>query len=289
MIATPGTTSEVEAQRRPEPEATGRGMSRAVRRKAAPTAVLAAEGACIRRAVTQEDLVDAYRFLCGIRVALGYPAPQASVLWADPAEGVREMATFIARSWPDVVATTTLVLDSTEPELPADRVFPELGELRERGRFVAELTNRATVPAYLRTDVPGALLRCCVAHGLYIGCSDLVAVIRPWEQASFEALGFRRMGSVRSSGGSVPEPVMLARLDLLMLQEGCSLTGPSMEAGYPLLWQFYLKASPYPRHVRAWAALVEQEARAGRIRFVEAPDLSEDDRLELSEALRAAA
>jgi hypothetical protein len=255
-------------------------------REGAFPAVPALNGACIRRAVCQKDLVAAYRFVRKSRVALGYPAPEPAILWPDPADGPREIATFVAKAWPDVVGTTSLLLDSQDQQLPADIVFPELGEVRQPGRLVAELTNRATVPAYFRTNAPNDLIRCCVAHGQFVGCSDLLAVIRPWEQAGFVALGFRQVGPVRSSGGAVPEPVALARLDLLSLQaDGGTprLDGTDLS----LLWQFYLKANPYIEHVKAWAALIEKETQAGRI-GPEAEAVLADDGGAESEALKAA-
>lgn len=248
--------------------------------------VLTLDGACVRRAVRQTELVAAYRFVRKIRVGLGYPAPEPAAIWPDPADGPREIATFVAKSWPDLVAATSLLLDSQDQQLPADIVFPELCDVRRPGRLLAELTNRATVPAYYRTNAPNDLVRCCVAHGQFIGCSDLLAVVRPWEQDVFAALGFRQMGPVRSSGGAVPEPVALMRLDLLSLRD--SRPAPRLDGtDLSLLWQFYFRANPYIKHVRAWAGLFEAEARAGRIGPASEADLTEEVDFE-SEVLKAA-
>ena len=225
------------------------------------------QGACIRRALCQEDLLAAYRFVRKIRVSLGYPAPRPDVLWPDPADGPRDMATFVAKDWPGLVAATSFVLDSQDGRLPADNVFPELADLRRSGRLLAELTNRVAVAGFYRTNVPNDLLRCCVAHGQFVGCSDLLSVARPWEQPAFEALGFERISPVRSSGGAVPEPVLLVRLDLAALQNA----GAGVEDSIPraadltLLLRFYFDANPYLPHVKGWAALVEDQMRAGRI------------------------
>ena len=245
-------------------------------REGAFPAVPALNGACIRRALCQEDLLAAYRFVCKIRVSLGYPAPRPGVLWPDPAEGPHDLATFIAKDWPGLVAATSFVLDCPDCPLPADNVFPELADLRRDGRLLAELTNRVAVAGFYRTNVPNDLLRCCFAHGQFVGCSDLLAVARPWEQPAFEALGFERISPARSSGGAVPEPVILVRLDLLSLQNACAGPESSMPsaADANLLWRFYCQANPYLHHVKGWAAMVEDEMRAGRIACVDESDLA---------------
>jgi ribosomal protein S18 acetylase RimI-like enzyme len=242
--------------------------------------VLVPQGAGIRRALCQEELLAAYRFVCKIRVSLGYPAPRPGVLWADPADGPRDLATFIAKDWPGLVAATSFVLDCPDCPLPADKVFPELADLRRYGRLLAELTNRVAVAGFYRTNVPNDLLRCCVAHGQFVGCSDLLAVARPWEQPAFEALGFERISPVRSSGGAVPEPVILVRLDLPSLQNACAGPDNSMPPAEDahLLWRFYCQANPYLRHVKGWAATVGDEMRAGRIAFVDEAALAEAPR-----------
>ncbi len=237
------------------------------------------QGACIRRAVCQEDLLAAYKFVRKMKVSLGYPVPGPEVIWFDPADGPSDIATFMAKAWPGVVATTTFALDCQGLPLPADRVFPELQELRSGGRFVAELTNRSTVPEYYRSNVPNDLLRCCVAHGQFVGCSDLLAVVRPWEQSKYEALGFRRIGPVRSSGSAVPEPVILVRLDLLAIQRGGVGGDGSTQRmdDLPLLWRFYVATNPYVNYIKGWASLVDAELRSGRIGPVAEGEVSEGD------------
>jgi hypothetical protein len=211
-----------------------------------------AEGVCIRRAVSLADLMDALNFLRRMRKSMGYPSPPTSALMSDGRGGAREIATFVAKSWPEVVAMATLVVDPDDAALPADRVFRgELAELREGGRFLCEVTNRATVPAYYRTDVPSDLVRCCAAHAMFVGSTDLVAVLRPWQLGPYESLGFERIGRMRTLNGAVPEPVMLGRLDL-----------QALSGAPPSLRGFYLRHNPYHRHVRTWATLTRPALQA---------------------------
>jgi ribosomal protein S18 acetylase RimI-like enzyme len=200
------------------------------------------------------------------------------------------MATFVAKDWPGLVAATSFVLDCQQCLLPADNVFPELADLRRAGRLLAELTNRLAVAGFYRTNVPNDLLRCCVAHGQFVGCSDLLTVSRPWEQTAFEALGFERISPVRSSGGAVPEAVILMRLDMPALQDAGAGPETSMPpvADMSLLRRFYFEDNPYLPHVRGWAALVEKELLAGRIVCLDEADLADktlDTSDELAEAL----
>ena len=220
------------------------------------------EGCCIRRAISREELLAAYRFLCTMRTSLGYPRPPLSVIGLGAAGG-REIAVFAAKAWPEVVATATLLVGPARAGVPADRTFREVGELRESARLVGEVTNRAIVPAYGPGPVARELVRCCVAHGLLAGCTDLVSVIRPWEQEQFGSMGFERLGPIRSSGGPIPEPVALARLDLLSLRAGVP-TGPvaGLGATDAELYRLYVGGNPYRALVARWAAQVE-EARSG--------------------------
>ena len=259
--------SGCQGQTQLDPRVVAGRLASASQRDCPEPEVAIAQGACIRRAVCQKDLLAAYKFVRKMKVSLGYPAPGPDVIWFDPADGPRDMATFIAKAWPGVVATTTFMLDCNYLELPADRVFPELRELRSDGRFFAELTNRVAVPQYYRSNVSNDLLRCCVAHGQFVGCSDLLTVVRPWEQTKYEDLGFKRIGRVRNSGSPVPEPVTLMRLDLLALEQGGAGDDvPAHQMGeVPRLWRFYFTSNPYVSHVQGWASLVEAELQSGSI------------------------
>jgi hypothetical protein len=205
--------------------------------------------------------METYKFLCAARVGLGYPAPPVSAVMAG-AGAAREMVTFQAKAWPKVVGCATLVVDSQEPILSADRAFPEVGALRRSGRLLCELTNRALVPAYYRTGVPDGLLQCCVAHALFVGCTDVVSVVPPWERDGFARLGFRPMGPIRSSGGAIPEPAALVRLDLRPLR-GENLDQPSADRpDCAFLRLFYLDRNPFREHVRGWATASDEALRA---------------------------
>jgi len=211
------------------------------------------QGWAIYRAVTREDLLASYHFMCRIREGLGYPRPALTPVWAGATGTRREVATFLAKSWPDVVGTASLIVDSWDSPLPAERTFPEVCSLRRRGSFLCEVTHRAMVPAYHRTPVPDDLLRCCVAHGLFVGCTDLLVVAKPWERERFLRFGFDQASPIRSSGGAVPESTALLRLDMSSLVGGGA--SPSR------LRRFYLQQNPYRRYVKAWSHAAEKGLR----------------------------
>ena len=210
----------------------------------------------VRRAISRKDLTRAYSVLLRVRVALGYPRPPLSAVLSAPDDRPGETATFIAEDWPKTVGLTTVRVAAEGPALPGETAFPELTGLRRSGRLVSELTNRVVVPRYYRTGVPSDLLLCGVGHALMVGCTDVLAAVRPWEQPAMRALGFSRVGAIRSSGGPVPEPTALVRLDLERLREAAGR--PAAE----LLRQFYISENPYLEEVARWAAQADQALRA---------------------------
>jgi len=215
-------------------------------------------GFSIHRAVTHEDLLAAFQFLGRSRRRLGYPRPALTALWAGSADPRRESAVFVCKSWPEVVGAAALVVDSPGEYLAAEKAFPEVQALRDRGRLVCEIAHRAMVPAYYRTPAPHDLLRCCVAHGLFVGCTDLIVAARMWETERFLGLGFERISPVRCSGGAVPEPRVLIRLDLASLHQGGLAPGLPTDTEHAFLRWHFVGGNPYGQYVRSWARLADE-------------------------------
>ena len=215
-----------------------------------------AEGACIRRAISAGDIDDARHFIHDMLTMLGYaPAPLTNTddTRRDETQG---SATFVARCWPDVVAAATVVTDVYEGSLPADTAFRlELNNLRRWGRLICEVSDRAVLPAYGPTNVPYDLLRGCAAHAIFVKCTDLVTVIRPWEDGKYTALGFRKIAAVQSFSSERPEPVLLVHLDLEKLAADGSTRGETRCNDQAFLKRFYICDNPYHAYMRKWQEL----------------------------------
>ena len=98
--------------------------------RASQPQVLTPEGACIRRAISQKDLLAAYLFMREFRQSLGYPPPKPAAVWPDHRWNAGDFATFFAKAWPGVVASAGLVLDAPDWALPAEPGFPEIRQMR---------------------------------------------------------------------------------------------------------------------------------------------------------------
>ena len=210
-------------------------------------------GYVVYRAVRPEDLRAACAFISGMRSRLGYPRPAMVSGEATATQGPPQTALFLAKSWPDIVGTSALAVGTPGAPLPAERTFPEIRSLSEQG-FLCELIHRAMVPAYHRTSLAEDFLRCCVAQALLVGCTDMIMVVKPWERQRLATYGFTQVGPVRSSGGAVPEPSALVRLELTWLEGGRSQPRWPDQADAGALWRLYYCENPYRRHVAAWAS-----------------------------------
>ena len=155
----------------------------------------------VSRAIGLEDHWQAYRLVHECYVQRGYIKPCVGGARVRCFEAIPEMATFVAKVDGEVIAVTSVLMDSPELGLPSDRAFGgEIDELRQADRRVCEITNLAVHPDYRNTGVFSELTRCCLAHSMAVGYDDLFVSISP-EHARFfkEVLLFKPWGSKRLS------------------------------------------------------------------------------------------
>ena len=177
-----------------------------------------AGGAQAVRATSVEDLLTAYRLVHDAFVEKGYIHRQASGLRMRTFEALPTTATFVAKADGKVVGVQSLAMDDPQLGLPSDQAFQaDLDALRGKGRVLCEATNEAVDPDWRRTSVPTELMRCCFAHALAKGCTDLITTVSPGHVRFYELLGFEQVSEVRSYSAKIEDPVAVVRFDLSAL------------------------------------------------------------------------
>ncbi len=172
-------------------------------------------GVKIYRASTLSDLCEAYRLVYDNFLKLGYILPNSSSMRIRLFEAMPETATFVAKANGKIVGVTSVVIDTPELGLPADKAFkPEIDNLRRKGRIICEGTNWIITPEYRRTPVMTELMRCCFAHAVANHCTDLLADITPTHKSFYELMDFKAIGSERSSSPDLDDPVVLVDLPI---------------------------------------------------------------------------
>ena len=233
-------------------------------------------GVSIYRATTLDDLCDAYRLVHDSFVKEGYILPQPSGVRIRMFETLPETATFIAKEGENFVGATTVITDSPDLGLPSDKAFrKEIDQLRHMGRKVCEGTNWVITPEYRRTPVMTELMRCCFAHAIENGCTDLLADVSPSHQAFYELMAFELIGSLRNSSPDVEDPVVLVNLPITEAVENVADLGIEDDFDLAQVKVFYLDTNQYRDKVEQWATKAESAFRDSaflRELFVEQSD-----------------
>ena len=130
--------------------------------------------------------------------------------------------------------------------------------LRAGGAHVCEAANETVDIAYRKGPVPTELMRCCFAHAVAVGCTDLITAISEGHTRFYELLGFERFTPVRSFSEQLDDPVLLVRLDVTGLDRrfaNVSSDGLDDEA---LIKDYYIEGNPYHRRISAWSEMAER-------------------------------
>ena len=171
----------------------------------------------VDRAVTHDELAEAYGLVHSVFVDQGYIRPQRGRMRVRAFEALPEMATFVAKAEDDrIVGVMSLLPDSDDLGVPSDKVFAEeLDKLRMQGRLFGEITNLAVASDYRKSNVFLELTRYLYSHSANIGLDDLFIAISPGHAAFFEEiLSFHPWGKCRDYGDTVVDLVEGKRLDL---------------------------------------------------------------------------
>ena len=230
-------------------------------------------GAIVLRAVNVEDLLAAYRLVHDAFVERGYIRAQSTGLRMRAFEALGTTATFVAKAEGTVVGVQSLAVDDPHLGLPSDGAFQaEIDKLRGRGRLVCEATNEAVDVSWRKTAVPTELMRCCFAHALAIGCTDIITTVSPGHAKFYQLLGFQQISDVRSYSKGIDDPVVVVHFDLSALEKVLEDIQKSQDEAELFLKKYYVDDNPYQRHVRAWAVLSERldSCTAQELRAIEA-------------------
>ncbi len=212
-------------------------------------------GAVIRRAVTDDDLIQGYRLVHDAFAEQGYIQPTATGLRMRPFEALPSMATFIAVADGKVVGVQGLAVDGPHLGLPSDDAFQDvLDELRVGRRRVCEATNQAIAPEYRKSAVPTELMRCMFAHGLAVGCDELITTVSPGHARFFNLLGFTQVSDVRSYSRKTDDPVVVMRVNVAELIARAEQANDDSDSATLFIKIRCLVSNPYRKQVKAWDA-----------------------------------
>lgn len=169
-------------------------------------------------ATTTDDFDQAFRLVHDTYVARGYQRPAATGRRLTLYQAMPSTKVFVARMAGRVVATLSLVGDSTL-KLPCDDLYrDELAAMRVTGRRLAEVSALAVAD-----DWRGARLECfralVQAVGVYArriaAVDDLCITVHPRHAPFYEALlRFERFGGLKSYDSVNGAPAVGLRLDL---------------------------------------------------------------------------
>ncbi|MBN2212144.1 MAG: GNAT family N-acetyltransferase [Sedimentisphaerales bacterium] len=248
-------------------------------------------GVSIRRAVTADDLRQAYSLVHDCYVEQGYIFPLASGMRMRIFEAMPETVTFVAKAGKQVVGVTSVVFDSNDLGLPSEHVFrDEIEVLRRQGRKIAEITNWAIAPDYRRTAVLTELIRCYVAHLQAAGCDDAIGAISHNHKYFYKLMGFDRViGSERSYSAQIHDPVILVNMGLDRLWECFDNVNDDICNDVTTLKRYYQSANPYHECIESWNQAAQKAFKDPallRRLFVEQSDLLTDCSRENLEIIR---
>jgi hypothetical protein len=219
----------------------------------------------VTRAITCEELCEAYRVVHDIFVREKYILPQECEMRIRAFEALPETATFVALFQDHVVGVQSLVLDHPRLGLPSDESFrQELDGIRGPGRRICEATSEAVEDAFRRSAVPTELMRCMFAQALAAGCHELITTVSPGHAKFYALLGFQQISDVRSYSKELNDPVVVLRMRLdAMSQRVAEIVSRGDADDEAFLKTYYIDENPYFSFIEEW----EEKARAAFLDF----------------------
>jgi N-acyl amino acid synthase FeeM len=216
------------------------------------------DGALVARAVWEDQLLEACRYIRNFEVAQGLLEPGSDEPCVGLAEAMPETALFVARAGEEILAAQRVVVEADALELPSDSSFAlEIRSLRGRGRRLCEASPPATMVTFQKSDLLSELLRCSVAHCISMSCTDLIVAVEPWDAESYSQLGFQRVGKERMRSSHSPFPAVLMVLRVDSLTGAAAPSGSAAAQSAASLRDLYLGRNPYQRCVAVWSDLAE--------------------------------
>lgn len=170
------------------------------------------------QAVEWPDVEAAYRLIYRCYLAKGLIRPNPAAMRYTHYNLLPESATFVAKAGDRVVATFSLIADTTRFGLPMDELYgTELQGLRSGGRRLAEISGLAVDPEFspLSVHLIMNLVKLLYTYARKLGRSDLVVACHPKHASLYRRLYlFEQFGGFRTYRAVNDAPAFAVRLDL---------------------------------------------------------------------------
>lgn len=209
----------------------------------------------IARALTPDDLRDAYKLVHDAYVEQGYILPHHSGLRVRVFEALPHTATFVAKVQGEIVGTMSLVLEAPGLGLPSEKLFrAEILELRASRRQgpLCEVSNLAVKPEYRRTSLFYELIQPIFAQAFLWGCSYGFISICPKHAKFFQdVIQFDPWGDCRTYCEETQDAVVGMCMDLATIEQRFKATDELLEADAFLHRDFFAN-NPFIDKCRDW-------------------------------------
>ncbi len=211
------------------------------RRAKSPGAIAFNSDLSIRPSVSRDELEQAYRLVYLSFRQRDYIEESASRLRLSVFNALPETVTFVADLRDAIIATVTLVPD-TSIGLPMDEIYhDEVQALRDQGRRLAEVTMLADRRHEIRRALPVVMQlmkRVFDYATLVLNANDLCITINPRHETYYRRfLLFQALGDLKTYPSVRNNPALARRLDLDTVREAC-------EGNERLLDHFYTNRTP---------------------------------------------
>ncbi|NSW56927.1 MAG: GNAT family N-acetyltransferase [Armatimonadetes bacterium] len=209
----------------------------------------------ISRAITPEDLREAYRLVHDVYVEQGYILPHRTGLRVRVFEALPHTATFIAKDQGEIVGTMSLVLEAPGLGLPSEKLFrEEIRALRANSghRPLCEVSNLAVRPEYRRTSVFYELIQPIFAQAFLWKCSYGFISICPKHAKFFQdVIQFDPWGDCRTYCEETNDEVVGMSMDLATIERRFKATDELLgDDGF--LHRDFFADNPFIDKCREW-------------------------------------
>jgi N-acyl amino acid synthase FeeM len=192
----------------------------------------------VRPANSFAELEAAYELVYRSYLGRGYIQPNDSHLRVSIFNFLKDAITFVGVYGDSVIATVSLIPDTTAG-LPMEEIYhDELEQIRTEGRKLAEVTMLADRRVEVRRTLPMllALMKQVLDYSMHVlNATDICITINPRHNDFYERyLLFSELGGLRSYPSVRNNPALGKRLDLTSVKEQCQ--------GHPLLLRLFFES-----------------------------------------------
>ncbi len=215
-------------------------------------------GTSIARATSLGDLRTAFSLVHDSFVDMGYIQPAECGMRIRCFEALPEAATFVAWGDGEIAGVLSVVPDTPEFGVPADKAFrDEIDKLRAEGRRICEGTNWVMAEKYRNTPLMTELMRCAFAHAMAEGYTDFLGAVSPGHVRFYSLLAFEPVSDVRSYSKDFDDPVVLVRLSKDAVGKRVASANEDDDEDNAFLVNYYVDQNPYRTMVDGWEIMAK--------------------------------